>query len=1132
MVKRYVSEDEQYFELAGVMLIRLDSNGKVVRINKKGCEILGYSKKDIIGKDWFSNFLPKRMRKQVRDVFNKLMKGEVKPVEFYENPIVNKKGEERVIAWHNTMIKDNGNIFGILSSGEDVTERKKTEEELRESEEKFKTLSDNSPDGIFIHCEGIFLDMNETFPKMLGYTKKELIGKKVNSVVTRKSALKGKKYIKKQDVVVEYEGVRKDKTVFQAEVIGHNIKYKGKDCRIATVRDVTEKKKVEDIVKEEKDFSEAILNTAQTIVLILSKEGKIIYFNPYMENLTGYKLKEVKGKDWFSNFLPKKDRAKIKKIFLKAVENIQTKGNVNQIITRSGEKKYVEWYDKTLTVNEHFLGLLAVGQDITEKIEDENKLKKSEERFRNSICMATLMAYDYNIDSDELFLFGETKKTIGYSDKEMKGNVASRWKKMVHPEDRKRAYDLLNKCIKTGERYDTEYRVKHKNGSYIFVEDHAAFIFNKNGKAVRLLGTVKNITERKKVEEKLKESESTLKLVANSGSLGMDIIDEKLNIVWMNDIFLKIFGKKSIGKKCYELYKDDKKQCKECPLRKGIKVGESKKIIVKGVAGGKTFEINHTGIIHKGKKAILESFSDVTEKYKLQKKYETITSTTIDCMKLVDLKGKIKYLNDASVKNHSLKSKNKGIDQKIWDIPPHNIKKKVITDFSKAKKGKTFSVEYVVPLKNGKNKYIFRTYSPVRDDKGKIESIYVQCRNITVLKEAQEKLKEYQELLEGKVQESENKYKTIYETSADAIMTLAPPKWTFTSGNKATVKMFNAGTEKKFVSLGPWEVSPKKQPDGQLSSDKAKKMIMKAMKTGSNFFEWTHKRYKGEDFYATVLLTRMKIEGKTLLQATVRDITKHKEAELKIKEQVEKLKGLDEMKSQFLSSVSHELRTPITPIKAQTQRMLTKDLVNGERKESLNMILRNTVRLDRLIQDILEISRMQSGRLKIIRNRQSINPIITEAIEIMKPLADEKNVKVHFKVSKMPLVLVDRDRILEVLTNLIDNGLIYGKRNNIYITVIKDGDYLKVVVKDKGEGISEKNLDNIFKPFFREKKVWLKRIQGTGLGLPICKGIVEGHGGMIGVKSCAGKGSEFYFKLPIKTKRLKKIKTEVKEDEN
>lgn len=151
---------------------------------------------------------------------------------------------------------------------------------------------------------------------------------------------------------------------------------------------------------------------------------------------------------------------------------------------------------------------------------------------------------------------------------------------------------------------------------------------------------------------------------------------------------------------------------------------------------------------------------------------------------------------------------------------------------------------------------------------------------------------EYYRQTMSSIEKNEKKFRALFESSRDALMTLEPPSWMFTAGNPATVNMFLAKDEAEFISKGPWEVSPKYQPDGTLSGVKAKKMIMKAMKKGSNFFEWTHKRLDGEDFPATVLLTRMEIDGRKLLQATVRDITKEKKAEEALKESEKKYRTI------------------------------------------------------------------------------------------------------------------------------------------------------------------------------------------------------------------------------------------------
>ncbi len=126
---------------------------------------------------------------------------------------------------------------------------------------------------------------------------------------------------------------------------------------------------------------------------------------------------------------------------------------------------------------------------------------------------------------------------------------------------------------------------------------------------------------------------------------------------------------------------------------------------------------------------------------------------------------------------------------------------------------------------------------------------------------------------------SEERFRSLFESSRDALMTLEPPSWAFTSGNPATVTMFRCKNEEDFISHAPWQLSPERQPDGRASGEKAKEMIETAMREGSHFFEWIHKRIDGEEFPATVLLTRMELAGRRFLQATVRDITDSKRAE-------------------------------------------------------------------------------------------------------------------------------------------------------------------------------------------------------------------------------------------------------------
>lgn len=155
---------------------------------------------------------------------------------------------------------------------------------------------------------------------------------------------------------------------------------------------------------------------------------------------------------------------------------------------------------------------------------------------------------------------------------------------------------------------------------------------------------------------------------------------------------------------------------------------------------------------------------------------------------------------------------------------------------------------------------------------------------------------------EAVLRKSEERYRGLFESSREAIMILESPSWKFVSGNPATKEMFRVKNEDEFASLGPWSLSPEKQPDGRASAEKSKEMIETAMRQGFCFFEWTHKRIDGEEFPATVLLTRMKLGEDVAIQATVRDITRQKQAEEELKQKVAELERFNKI------AVDRELR--------------------------------------------------------------------------------------------------------------------------------------------------------------------------------------------------------------------------------
>ena len=228
-----------------------------------------------------------------------------------------------------------------------------------------------------------------------------------------------------------------------------------------------------------------------------------------------------------------------------------------------------------------------------------------------------------------------------------------------------------------------------------------------------------------------------------------------------------------------------------------------------------------------------------------------------------------------------------------------------------------------------------------------------------------------------------------------------------------------------------------------------------------------------------------------------------------------KLQQLDKIKSDFVSNVAHEFRTPLTIIKGNV------DLVNKgglgsvapAQKEMLDGAVNIVNRLSRLVNDLLDISKIESGKMELKKEPLDINAVIEENLVIFDKAIKDKKQKLQKDLAKdIPKINADEDKVTQVFVNLLSNAMKYTPESGqISIKTVNLEKEIMVEVTDTGEGVAPDNLDKIFDKFTR---VTAEKKEGTGLGLPIAKDIVSLHNGRIWVKSELGKGSQFYFTLP------------------
>jgi diguanylate cyclase (GGDEF)-like protein/PAS domain S-box-containing protein len=298
---------QQYLNIVGVMLIALDAEGRVQLVNRKGCEMLGVPEADILGKDWFQFFLPERLRKDVRETFFHMLQGG-ELAEYAENPILTHRGEERMVAWHNALLQDEaGRAIGVLASGEDITERTRAEQALRDSRENLRLLLDSMAEAAYgVDFDGNCTFVNRAFLNMLGYEdEREVLDKRIHALIhhTRADGTPYPEsechmhhaYHSNQAVNVADEVFwRKDGAAIPVEYWSNPIVTDGVVVgAIATFIDITERQRA----KAQLELAATVFEQSGEGILITDAQHKIILVNQAFIAITGYSESDALGHD-------------------------------------------------------------------------------------------------------------------------------------------------------------------------------------------------------------------------------------------------------------------------------------------------------------------------------------------------------------------------------------------------------------------------------------------------------------------------------------------------------------------------------------------------------------------------------------------------------------------------------------------------------------------------------------------------------------------------------------------------------------------------------------------------------------------------------------------------------------------
>ncbi len=618
---------------------------------------------------------------------------------------------------------------------------------------------------------------------------------------------------------------------------------------------------------------------------------------------------------------------------------------------------------------------------LLEKEAAEKELRESEEKFRSIFENVQDLYYESSLDGTLLEIspsilalsHGQYKREdlIGMSMSEL----------YSFPEERQL---LMNRLGEKGSITDYEITMRNRDGSLVSCSVSAKLLFGSDGNPVKIIGSMRDISERKKAEEALKQSYAFSESLLRTIPFGMDIVDEEGNILFQSDNFKRLFGEKTIGKKCWEVYRDDKTQCIDCPLKKPITIGETAAYESYGVLGNRIFEINHTGMLYNGKKALLELFQDITERKKMEQKvieseayYRTLIDVSPDGIIITDITGIVSYC--------SLKA------LEIFGVP--NGEKAVGT-----------------PILN----------------------------------------------------------------------------WLAPDSHNLVMERFN------HIVLG---------------------------NTAPETREYELRKFDGTIFWGELSSSPLTGANGTPAEMLIvcRDVSVRKTAELELIKSKEQAEESDRLKTAFLHNISHEIRTPMNAIIGFSSLLSEPGLDIASQKSFVGHISQSSFRLLEILNNIIEVSNIEAGILKIMKSEANLNKMLEMILKEYQAKAREKGIKLTMEPglpdSRTDL-LYDYGKIKSILTSLLNNAFKFTHKGEVSLGYKPNGNFLEFYVSDTGIGIPQEHHNKVFSRFYQVDNMLNRDYEGTGLGLSISKAYVELLGGKIWLTSKPGKGSVFYFTIP------------------
>ena len=756
--------------------------------------------------------------------------------------------------------------------------------------------------------------------------------------------------------------------------------------------------------------------------------------------------------------------------------------------------------------------------DVTGLIQSQEEISRREREFREIFNSSMDSIQIGDIETGKIVDCNDrTAEMFGYTKEEILNGSITDLSANVAPYNVARIKELIKKTI-DGEPQDFEWLAHKKNGELFWVNVRLklAEIGGKN----RVMAIVRDISEKKKIEEDLIESEQRFLRVIHFSSDAIGILDQHRRFVECNDAAAQLHGYKSRGELLKQLPKPENLSPDKQPDGSDSSEKAREMVEIALEEGFNRFEWIHkkkndelflaevslTPIIYRNERMVYAVWHDITERKQRQEQLENLSRIfekslneiyifRSDTFKFIDA-------NPAALNNLGYSK------SELIELTPLDIKPRLTPDDFK---------EIVKPvITNQQPKAVFETIHKRKDGSEYPVEVHLQKvmysnkeALLAMVLDIHQKKKLVYEIIQR-----EREFREIFESTHEAILVFDYNSLNIVDCNSRTLELY--GYDKKEELIGKTVGCLSSNVD-EYNKNNVIKWVKKAKNEGPQTYQWLGKKKNGELIWVDISLKSTIIGEKERILAVVRDIGERKQYEEDLVRAKEKAEESDRLKSAFLANLSHEIRTPMNAIMGFAD--LLRSTVNEQKKnEYIEIIQKSGTRLLEIIGQTIEVARLDSGMIKL-------NPEVFDLNQLMKDIYNEVKIKSaankELDINLLPSniegtvnIFTDRVKLQQILINLLTNGIKYTPRGAVSFGFNIVDNRVVFHVTDTGIGIDKKHQGLIFKRFFRVENPHTIKASGIGLGLPIAKAYTELLGGTIALESEIGRGTKVTVSIP------------------